>query len=151
MTAHERSGWRDKELSQRHRRWGFNCPGVDLDFLMLEYNLAIPVAVVDYKHHKSTENDFNGPNFRALGDLYDRHGKQLPLLIARYWPDVWAFEVLPLNASAEVWLPQCDWVPMTERQFVSGLYKMRDLTIHEYVLRNLNDELPPDDSAAEAP
>lgn len=112
---------------------------------MLEYNLAVPVAIVDYKHYMSTEDDFNAPNFRALGDLYDSRGNQLPLLIARYWPKIWAFEVLPLNPSAQVWLPQRDWVQMTERQFIGGLYKMRELTIQEVVLRNLNDDMPPDE------
>lgn len=50
MSAYERSGWRDMELSGRHRIWGFNCPAVDLDFLMVEYNLGIAIAVVEYKH-----------------------------------------------------------------------------------------------------
>lgn len=34
MTAQERTGWRDEEISARHRIWGVNCPAVDLDFLM---------------------------------------------------------------------------------------------------------------------
>lgn len=111
MTAYERSGWRDKEISQRHRSWGFNCPAVDLDFLMVEYNLGCPVAVVEYKHHLSTETNFKHPTYRALGQLYDERGKQLPLLVAKYWPDIWAFKHLPLNISAAEWLPSDDWTP----------------------------------------
>jgi hypothetical protein len=42
----ERSGWRDLELSGRHRRWGWDCPAVDLDFLFLEYDKGKAVALV---------------------------------------------------------------------------------------------------------
>ena len=31
----ERTGWRDEKLSQRHRMWGWDCPAVDIDFLLL--------------------------------------------------------------------------------------------------------------------
>ena len=37
----ERSGWRDMRLSERHRRWGWNCPAVDLDHLR---SLGIPLV-----------------------------------------------------------------------------------------------------------
>jgi len=32
------------QLSDRHRQWGDDCPMVDLDFLMCEYNHGVPVA-----------------------------------------------------------------------------------------------------------
>ena len=48
----ERTNWRDQELSARHRTWGFNCPAVDLDFLMVEYNIGKPVGLIEYKHFK---------------------------------------------------------------------------------------------------
>lgn len=144
MSASERSGWRDRELSQRHRRWGFNCPAVDLDFLMVEYHLGVPVAVVDYKHHKHHQGrdiTIDHPNYVAAGNLYDKHQNQLPLFIARYWPATWAIEALPVNESACKWFE--GWRPMTERQWVTGLHKLRHLTVDEWVLRNLQDEMPP--------
>ncbi len=49
MTAGERTGWRDREISQRQRRWGFHCAAVDLDFVLVEYCVAAPVAIVEYK------------------------------------------------------------------------------------------------------
>lgn len=36
--AEERNGWRDERISKRHRQWGRDCPAVDIDFLMLEYD-----------------------------------------------------------------------------------------------------------------
>ena len=53
----ERTNWRDEALSQRHRQWGWNCPGLDLDFVFLEYDKGRAVAVVEYKtktRHRST-------------------------------------------------------------------------------------------------
>jgi hypothetical protein len=40
------SCWRDEAISQRHRLWGFNCPAVDIDFLMIEYDQGKPAACV---------------------------------------------------------------------------------------------------------
>ena len=62
----ERTGWRDQAISLRHRTWGFNCPGVDFDFLMLEYSTGKPVAVVEYKHYRARMPDREHPNYRAL-------------------------------------------------------------------------------------
>ena len=50
----ERLGWRDERLSERHGHWGFNCPAVDLDFVMLEYNHGKPCALVEYKHKNTS-------------------------------------------------------------------------------------------------
>lgn len=38
MSGPERTGWRDENLSRRHREWGFHCPAVDLGFLLIEYD-----------------------------------------------------------------------------------------------------------------
>lgn len=49
----ERTEWRDLSLSKRHRRWGWDCPAVDLGFPKeltkpLRDFLSQPVA--DYAH-----------------------------------------------------------------------------------------------------
>ncbi len=82
MTSSERTGWRDREISSRHRRWGFHCPGVDLDFLLIEYHRAEPVAIIEYKHHRAARPDLSHPSYRALLALAERVPK-LPFLIAR--------------------------------------------------------------------
>lgn len=150
MSASERSGWRDQEISQRHRRWGFNCPAVDLDFLMLEYHRGIPVAVVDYKHYLHKEGrDLNvqHPSFFAMGALYDEHQRKLPLFVCRYWPETWAVEALAVNDAAQEWLPAGEWRSMSERSWVHGLYKLRNLRAQEGVLRNCRDDMPPVEEA----
>ena len=32
----ERTGWRDEEISRRHRLYGVSCPMIDIDFLVSE-------------------------------------------------------------------------------------------------------------------
>ena len=142
----ERTGWRDQKLSERHRDWGFNCPAVDLDFLMVEYNVGLPVAVVEYKHHMARMPDFNHPTYRALRDLADGYkGGGLPFMVAFYWPEVWAFRVIPANEVSRKWFEPCE--ALTERDFVTRLYRMRAMTIRREVLDRLNTWYPQDEAA----
>jgi hypothetical protein len=153
MTSYERTGWRDQEISRRHRRWGFNCPAVDLDFMLLEFNHGVPVAVVDYKHQAKADplEGLRDDAVQALSGLYDERGDNLPFFVARYWPDTWAFKSLAMNARAREWLPQGEWVPMSEQQWVKGLYKMRkaalDVRDIKYIER-LNTVQPPSEVMA---
>ena len=142
----ERSGWRDESISKRHREWGFNCPGVDLDFLMVEYNHGLPIAVVEYKHWKARSVNMKHPTYQALRRLCDNYRSDdvdgLAFLIARYWPESWSFRIRPANSIATRWF--CENEPMTEQQFVMRLYKMRDLACRESTKRHLKDKMPPD-------
>lgn len=140
VTAGERTGWRDQELSRRHRRWGFYCPGVDLDFVLVEYHLAAPVAIVEYKHHRAQRVDLNHPTYQALCALADRE-PAIPFMIARYWPETWAFAVRPVNACAVTIFG--GETNLSEREFVTALHDLRSLTVQQLVLRHLNTERPP--------
>lgn len=137
----ERSGWRDNEISSRHRMWGFNCPCVDLDFLVAEYNVGKPVALVEYKHKGARDPILDHPTYRALKLLADGYSEgALPFLIAFYRKDVWAFKVVPVNDEAGKWFKPNEVI--TEREYVSRLYKMRNLVLKENVLPHLFDVLP---------
>lgn len=132
----ERTGWRDQALSSRHRRWGFHCPGVDLDFVLVEYALGQPAALVEYKHHESGPVDLTHPSYRALKELADR--SCVPFIVARYWPEVWCFDVLPVNRVA------CTSVTaglMSERDYVGCLHQLRGRVIQDQVLRHLRSEV----------
>lgn len=139
-TRKERTGWRDQKISQRHRDWGFNCPAVDLDFLMVEYNLGKPVGLVEYKHYLARPPNMKHATYRALGELADCAG--LPFLIAFYWPETWAFRVFPANEFARKHFTNPEL--MTERQFVQRLYRLRQLTLARELGDKLNDVLPTD-------
>lgn len=126
----ERRVMADRELSDRHREWGHDCPAVDLDFLLCEYNHGAPVAVVDYKHFAADLSRTNQRTYTTLGRLYDEHGHQLPFFIARYWPGIWAFKVHAENEAAREWLGRNEagageWAAFTEQEYVSALYRLR--------------------------
>lgn len=122
----ERTGWRDSELSRRHGCWGFNCPAVDLDFVMMEYNHGKPCALVEYKHIMARPVDPNHATYRALVCLANgyRYG-QLPCFIARYDPADWSFVVTPLNDMARKHYSHCLGVTLTEQRFVRSLHLLR--------------------------
>jgi hypothetical protein len=137
-TRLERTNWRDQSISARHRQWGFNCPAVDLDFLVVEYNIGKPVGLIEYKHHRAVMPNFNHATYRALSAMADV--AKLPFLVAFYWPDIWAFKVFPVNRfAAEVFSPN---EVLTERDYVSKLYTMRRRVLAKELNGFLKTELP---------
>lgn len=146
-TRLERTGWRDAAISSRHREWGFNCPAVDLDFLVAEYNIGKPVALVEYKHHGAKTPVYDHPTYRALADLADNYAPNpLPFIVAFYWPDVWAFRITPVNAVARSFFE--NGLLLTEREYVRVLYRLRRLTLSRELEAMLNNILPFNDEAA---
>jgi hypothetical protein len=148
------------QLSDRHREWGDDCPMVDLDFLMCEYNHGIPVAIVDYKFHGAEITQTSVRTYETLSGFYDEDHHQVPFFIARYWPDVWAFKVKPINEAASAFFERVKpgllaasgaWVSMTEQQFVWLLYRLRkdalDIRDQRY-LERLHQVIPPAEAVA---
>lgn len=125
----ERSGWRDLSLSQRHRKWGWDCPAVDLDFLFLEYDRGKAVAVVEYKHEDAAPQYPSHPTYQALIDLGNRAG--LPVFAARYAGDFSWWKVTPLNAKAKEHVAA--QTTMSERDWVRLLYRVRGYDLPESV------------------
>lgn len=137
----ERTNWRDGEISKRHRLWGFNCPAVDLDFLVAEYNMGEPVAVIEYKHHLAQMPNFNHPTYRALKCLADGYSKSpLPFLAVFYWPEIWAFKTYPVNQSATDEFIEGE--VLSEYEFVRRLYRLRRLVLTRELAGKLNRFLP---------
>jgi hypothetical protein len=137
----ERTEWRDQAISARHRMWGFNCPCVDLDFLVAEYNVGKPVALIDYKHFLAKPPLLDHATYRALADLADGYkDTPLPFFIAFYWPDIWAFRLIPVNDCAK---PLCRGRVLCERDYVKGLYFLRDRVRDFHLVEaTLNTQLP---------
>lgn len=108
--------------------------------MLIEYHLAAPVALVEYKHHRAAIVDLGHPTYRALCALADRE-PAIPFLVARYWPGTWAFAVQPVNASAHRIF--AGDVYLSEREYVTALHRLRALTVQQLVLRHLNTERPP--------
>lgn len=117
----ERTGWRDERISKRHKAWGWDCPALDIDFLMLEYDRGRAEAVVEYKHENAQEVRLGHPSVRAVVDLADR--ADLPAFLVRYADDFEWWYVTPLNDHARALLPQAR--KMAEAEWVEILYRCR--------------------------
>jgi hypothetical protein len=122
----ERSGWRCEAISQKHREWGFNCPAVDLDFVLLEFNWGKPVAIIEYKEKRARRADTQSWSFLALKELADGYRRRgLPFLLVRYCKEAWWFEVTPLNEAAFEYYGEGKSHRVSQREFVRGLMRMR--------------------------
>jgi hypothetical protein len=119
----ERWNVRDQRISARHRLWGTDCPMVDVDFLVLEYNHGKVVALVEYKHERGQHLDPNHPSALALRDLADRAG--LPVWSVRYADDFSWFEAKPLNLLARGRHSNDEPVKMSERDYVTWMCALR--------------------------
>jgi hypothetical protein len=117
----ERTGWRDEELSRRHREWGWDCPMVDIDFLALEYDDGKAVAIVEYKHEGAMPQDYMNKSYQALKDLANK--AQLPLFAVWYSRDFTSWKVDVLNKYAKAVAPSK--AILTEKEYVEFLYSLR--------------------------
>ena len=120
-TAPERTGWRDERISRRHRMWGWDCPAVDIDLLMLEYDRGLPAALVEFKHEKAATILMGHPSVRALRVLSDR--ASIPFFLVRYADDLSWFYVTPGNDNALQYLPEAR--KMGEPEWIALLYRCR--------------------------
>lgn len=143
----ERTGWRDEAISARHREWGFDCPGVDIDFLITEYDGGMSVAVVDYKCcDRGEPRPLTSANARALSTFSDRFGRTLPAVVAYYWSQPYAFVAKPINDTAAfLFGSPCEW--MSERAWVQRLYAMRGRELPRDIAVTLDTSCPPSDQA----
>jgi len=133
----ERTGWRDLSLSQRHRRWGWDCPAVDLDFLFLEYDRGRAVALVEYKHELAAPQFASHPTYQAMIDLGNRAG--VPVFACRYKDDFSEWQVTPLNEIAKTFCRERK--NMTESEWVTFLYRLRGYDIPAGVIAGLGIEI----------
>lgn len=143
----ERTGWRCQAISNRHRQWGYNCPAVDLDFVVAEYNHGKPVALVEYKDRHAKAPDIGHPTYCALCNLADGYsGGPLPFFIATYDPEDWWFRVLPINVKAiDHYRHLAKNEVLTEQRFVRSLYLLRKSVLDqndELAISKLNDIVP---------
>lgn len=133
----ETHGFRDESISRRHRMWGFNCPGVDLDFLMVEFNIGKPVALVEYKYHLAKLPNLEHPTYRAIRCLADGYKNgPLPFFLSFYSRDDWSFRVYSANEAAKAHF--ADGEHLTEYDYVKRLYRMRRLVLAEELKTKLN-------------
>jgi hypothetical protein len=136
VVREERTGWRDESLSQRHRRWGWDCPAVDLDFVSLEYDKGKASVLVEYKNEHAAPQMASHPSYRAMVDLV-RPG--IPVFAVRYASDFSWWRAVPLNREAKRWLPTR--TELTEREWVALLYEIRGTPMPSDLLEQAEVEI----------
>jgi len=145
-TRPERTQWRDQKLSERHRKWGFNCPAIDIDFLMIEFHVGKPIAIVDYKRYTGSIKNLNQKSINAISTL--ANNSNIPFFVVFYWNNIWAFQITAINNIAKNILQQHKIDKnkiLTEQQYVSFLYKLRNIKLtkeEEKLIKFLNNKLP---------
>ena len=108
-------------MSDLHRKWGYDCPAIDIDFLMLEYDLGEPIALVEYKNEHAKPQVASHPSYRALISLGNR--ASLPVFCVRYADDFSWWKIVPLNDHAKEHCPAR--IKMTQQEYISFLYGLR--------------------------
>lgn len=122
----ERTGWRDEALSRRHRRWGWDCPAVDLDLPLP--GIRPRKASCDrgvQKRAQAAPQYASHPTYQAMIDLGDR--AQIPVIACRYSDDFQTWKVTPLNKPAKQFLPQR--AVLSEQEWVKLLYAIRGYAV----------------------
>ena len=127
----ERTGWRDLRLSARHRLWGFDCPALDID-CFIEYDNGVPAALIEYKHERAGEQT-SGASYKAL--WFTAEMADLPLFVVWYTGDFTRWTVYPVGIVAQKFLSEK--TAMSEREYVSFLYLLREREAPTEVLRGL--------------
>lgn len=155
MTAYERTGWRDRALeerhavwgerlsardmalSARHRKWGKDVPVQDIDWLVIEYDSAAPVALIDYQRAISSRpKERRDPSIEAFARLGE--AAAVPAFVVRYRYRPWEFCVSPLEDQASGLLP--DRRRLREIDYVRWIYRLRGREVPaEVVLRIAED------------
>lgn len=138
MAATEIMGLRDWRLSERHRAWGLDAPACDLDFMLIEYDSAVPTALTEYKHcspsgHSKVVENASLRAFRTLA-----HMAGLPAWVAFYRPWSWSFKVYSLNDAARAIWGADEYVIRTELEYVTALYRLRDRSLPDFVAARCN-------------
>lgn len=136
----ERTGWRDQALSLRHREWGYDCPAVDFDFVVAEYDSRRAVALIDYKrglNYVVGANDRG--NMAVLADLGNGYrGSGLPVYLVRYDGPPYVFMLEPWNDVAKLRTPEyAVHAQLSELRFVGFLYWLRGRRVPDEIARHL--------------
>ena len=138
----ERTGWRDEKVSNRHREYGFNCPAVDIDFVLLEFNHGRACALMELKAITANRANLNlskNYSLRALSDLGSR--AMIPAFLSVYCFNTWGYWVKPINDEARKYID--GWTDFTELEYVQLLYEIRGELLPEDIKVKLSRKKPP--------
>lgn len=134
----ERTGWRDEWISNRHRGWGWDCPMVDIDWLVVDYTRKQAVAIVEYKAKGAKQPNPADANYTVLRGIADK--LNIPFFVVFYSPDEAMFMVEAFNPLGKAIVANKQ--VMTERQYVGFMYSIRKEPIDHALLGKLSNTVP---------
>ncbi len=118
----ERTNWRDSKLKKLHNKHGYEFPCDNVEFLMLEYDMSMPVALVDYKQKQ------NGANLsKSIIAFCNNFMPELPYFIASYEiidDTLTNIDIIPGNQQAINQIGHQQ--NLSEKEFVKIQYKLRE-------------------------
>lgn len=142
----ERTNWRDSNLEGVHNQYGYELACDNVEFLMAEYDMSTPVAVIDYRLKGRLTS---GPSDAVLM-LCSNREMIIPYFICEY--EVINYRLsnivcFPCNVPAESIVDKNEM--LTEKEFVKRLYRIREkivkgraeqgITIAESLSNTLSD------------
>ena len=117
----ERTEWRDKDYSKRHREWSPELTMTDVDALEFNCRTNEPVALIELKKDTAVWNDPKEPSNLAQIALAERAG--VPMFGVRYSHDLSWYYVAALSSHAKRLLP--DRIRITEKAYERFLLWLR--------------------------
>jgi hypothetical protein len=94
---------------------------VDIDWLVVEYDQAVPVALVEYKNEHAKPVDPTHPSYRALALLSDC--AKIPCFVVHYKSDYSLFRLVALNSIAKSKMPTDN--VLSQREYIRWIYQLR--------------------------
>lgn len=130
----ERSDWRDKAISARHRTWGSSCHMEDFDFIVMEYTYGEAKAFVEYKAYTKQTINIRENKYQAMAKVATTC--KLPFFVVQYDRRYWYFVVTPANANATRYYH--DRTVLSEFEYVELLYRLLGVSMPLPVKNQLN-------------
>lgn len=127
-------------ISDRHHDYGDDCPIVNLDFLLLDYDLCKPVALADFKKRSYLDRITHGKDGASiLATIALANLAKVPFFVI-YYDRSYQFKVVAKNPLAleAVQTHLGDRSLLSEVEFVSFLYAIRRRTIPANIAAKLN-------------
>lgn len=120
----ERTAWRDRALSERHREWGYNAPFADIDAVWIEYDMGKVMGLFEYKRETAPwPPDRADKTLSAIADMADRG--RVPFFVVRYATALSWFEPRCWSNVAHMGWAAFNARRLTEVEYVTFLYKLR--------------------------
>jgi hypothetical protein len=136
----EKTGWRDRDLSLRHREWGYDAPFADFDWVCVEYDMHKVMGLFDYKNETAEwppdQDRGKKATLDALRDMADKG--HVPFFVVRYKRPFSWFEPYCWSNVAHMGWSSYHGRRMSEFDYVTFVYKLRARTVPSEIASRLS-------------